>query len=486
LKRLFFYVVVMGAELRRSNPGGLYLLKKGVCNGEKMLYSKDMREEFISRNLLGISRLLSRMIPAPPEGRAFLVGGVVRDIVCLAYGPPDLLDIDLCFEGDVLKWSSLISEKCSLEVVFEPRFKTARFWLSSGGKNLHLDIAMARSETYQSSGSLPVVAPASCLKDLERRDFSINAMAWPLGEIEYPCDSLIDPFGGRSDSLSGVLRVLHSKSFQDDPTRIFRGFRLLSRLSFQWEIGTQSLLDEAIFQKSIFVVSGVRIRKEFLRVFLEKDPVDVLKRLYQSGLMKAMTPESVWSESLEGSFSEAAFLSRVFFGGEMSSLLPLNWDSVREWCGGESFFYLAILKGLCSKDLERVIGRLGLAGKIGEVLKTVLLDPLSFSQKDYRPEAFLRHVFRHLLEAGSDYDPMNPLNRSDRRKNLFLALDVLSGKTGRELFLSGRDLIRMGIPPGKKIGEILRGLAEEVREGRITSRPEAIHWVRKEVLRSGL
>lgn len=474
----------MGVALCRIDRDFFLSSGNAASYGEKMVQSKNMREDFISRNLLAVSRLVFKMIPSPPEGRVFLVGGVVRDIVCLNYGPPDLWDIDLCFEGDVSKWSELISSQCSVDVVFETRFKTARFCLGSGIRGVHLDIAMARSETYESSGSLPVVAPVSCLKDLERRDFSVNAMAWPVGEVEYVHNRLIDPFGGRSDIRSGVLRVLHKSSFRDDPTRLLRGFRLLSRLSFRWESGTQALLDEAVSQKSILFVSGSRIRKEFLRVFLEKDPVDVLKRIYLSGLMESIVPASVWDESLEVSFGEAVSLVSAFFFGEMFSLLPLSWDSIKEWCRGESFFYLIILKGLSSDDLDHAIERLGLVGKMGSVLKEAILNPSSFSQKPLSPEDFLRYVYRYLLDAGSVYDLTNAQERIDARKNLFSALDIFSGRNRRVLFLSGTDLIQMGIPPGKRVGEILRDIDEEVRKGRIASREEALYWVRREVLRT--
>ena len=449
-----------------------------------MDHIKELREDFVSRNLLGVSGLISRMIPPPPEGKAFLVGGIVRDLFCLVYGPPDLLDVDLCFTGDVSKWSTLIARQCSVEVTFEPRFKTARFWIRSGSRDLHMDIAMARSEVYENPGSLPIVTPATCKEDLGRRDFSINAMAWPLEEAGYCRESLIDPFGGRSDIRSGVLRILHKNSFRDDPTRLFRGFRLLSRLSFQWETETQALVEEAIFEKNILLVSGARIRKEFVRVFLEKDPVDVLKRIYVSGLMEALVPKARWSEVLESSLMEAVSLSRMIFGGETSSLLPLQWASIKEWCHGETFFYLAILKGLQEEDLVRAIKALGLVGKTGLILKEAILDPSAFSRREMQPVDFLRIVCRHLLDAGLLYGPMACEARTDGQRHFLAMLSVRSGKNRKEAFLSGEDLIGMGIPPGKRVGEILRDVEDGVREGRITSREEALHWVRKESLRS--
>ncbi|MHB1729644.1 MAG: tRNA nucleotidyltransferase/poly(A) polymerase family protein [Leptospirillum sp.] len=444
---------------------------------------RDAREDFIARNLSAVSRLIFQVIPAPPEGKAFLVGGVVRDIVCLGYGPPDLRDIDLCLEGDMSGWSGLIRARCHVDPVFETRFKTARFWMKSGDRPVHWDIAMARSEFYQHPGSLPIVAPASCLKDLGRRDFSINAMAWPLDGAGCLHGSLIDPFGGRSDISSGLLRVLHARSFQDDPTRIFRGIRLLSRLSFAWETKTQALLDEAVSEKNILFLSGARIRKEFLRGFLEKDPVDVLRRIYLSGLMDSLLPGSVWSESLEASLCETVSVVRAFSDGEPFAPVASSWNFVREWCPGEIFFYLVMLQKLRSEEIDRAMNILGLVGKFGSVIREIILNPIEDSSGWGNPKNLLRHLYRYLLDAGSRHDLVDSPGRIDDRMNFLSSLSLFSGKEAVTPFLRGADLIQLGIPPGRRVGEILRSLGEKAREGRITSRKEAIDWVRTEILR---
>ena len=93
------------------------------------------------------------------------------------------------------------------------RFGTAKLQLDGH----ELDLAGARSETYPHPGALPVVrAGAQLEQDLARRDFTVNAMAIPLhGDPE-----LIDPYGGEADLASKRLRVLHNRSFVDDPTDV--------------------------------------------------------------------------------------------------------------------------------------------------------------------------------------------------------------------------------------------------------------------------
>src|SRR4051794_7438973 len=140
----------------------------------------------------------------------YLVGGAVRDLL-LGRGRAD---IDLVVEGD----AAALAAQLGADVVSHERFATAKVGLAGH----EIDIAAARSETYPDPGALPVVEPAAGIEaDLARRDFTINAMAVPLREEPW----LIDPYGGGADLEAGLLRVLHERSFADDPTRALRAAR---------------------------------------------------------------------------------------------------------------------------------------------------------------------------------------------------------------------------------------------------------------------
>ena len=105
------------------------------------------------------------------------------------------------------------------------RFGTA----TVGVPGASVDLVTARSETYRQPGALPEVRPGSIAEDLARRDFTVNAMAVPLtGDAR----GLVDPHGGRADLRAGIIRTLHTGSFRDDPTRIFRAARYSKRLGF--------------------------------------------------------------------------------------------------------------------------------------------------------------------------------------------------------------------------------------------------------------
>ena len=108
--------------------------------------------------------------------------------------------------------------------------------LEAAGREI--DVAQTRAESYPRPGALPEVRPATIDEDLARRDFTVNAMAYPLAED----GELLDPHGGLDDLRAGLLRVLHERSFIDDPTRALRAARYAARFGFELDKATASLL----------------------------------------------------------------------------------------------------------------------------------------------------------------------------------------------------------------------------------------------------
>jgi tRNA nucleotidyltransferase (CCA-adding enzyme) len=196
----------------------------------------------------------------------YLVGGAVRDLLL----GRERADVDLVVEGD----AAALAARLGAEPVEHERFATAKVELDGH----EVDIATARIETYPSPGALPVVAPAGSIgADLARRDFTINAMAIPLqGEPE-----LIDPHGGHGDLEAGVLRVLHPRSFEDDPTRALRSARYAARFDLELEGETEKLLRAT----DLATVSVDRRRAELLRLAAEPGAVRGLELLAEWGLL---------------------------------------------------------------------------------------------------------------------------------------------------------------------------------------------------------
>jgi tRNA nucleotidyltransferase (CCA-adding enzyme) len=197
----------------------------------------------------------------------YLVGGAVRDLL-LGCGRAD---IDLVVEGD----SADLAARLGAEVVSHERFATAKVELDGH----EIDIAAARSEAYAHPGALPVVEPAADIEaDLSRRDFTINAMAIPLGDEPR----LIDPYGGRADLEAGSIRVLHLGSFQDDPTRALRAARYASRFGFELEPETAALIRAT----DLSTVSADRRDAELLRLAGEDEAPRGFALLGEWGLVE--------------------------------------------------------------------------------------------------------------------------------------------------------------------------------------------------------
>lgn len=207
-----------------------------------------MREQDLGAALWGAHPELE-VVRREASEPVFLVGGAVRDLLL---GRPRA-DVDVVVLGDATELATRLGGAGTEH----ERFGTAKVEVDGH----EIDIATARSETYPRPGALPVVAPAQSIEeDLDRRDFTINAIAISLDRSE-----LIDPRGGREDIERGLLRALHPRSFEDDPTRAIRAARYASRYGFTLEPETDRLLRQA----DLATVSADRRRAELERLAAE-------------------------------------------------------------------------------------------------------------------------------------------------------------------------------------------------------------------------
>lgn len=224
---------------------------------------------------------MDQLLPALDGLRpTYLVGGAVRDLL---RGAP-FTDIDMCVEGDALAAAAALAERLGGESVGHERFGTAT--VRAG--DLSLDLAATRSETYPFPGALPEVEPAGLAEDLGRRDFTVNAMAIALGEAVL--GTLHDPLGGREDLVNGRLRVLHERSFVDDPTRLLRALRYEARLGFAMDAQTERLAREAAVGDAFDGVSGPRVRDELMDLLGEADAPVAVGRMRDLGVAHALHP----------------------------------------------------------------------------------------------------------------------------------------------------------------------------------------------------
>ena len=280
---------------------------------------------------------LLRLIAAEAEEfnvALYIVGGFVRDLML---GTPSV-DFDLVVEGDAIALGETLASKFGGHIGSHRRFGTAKWNVDLRDKNLRIalkidgavlpetiDFVSARTEFYAHPTALPSVSEGSIKLDLHRRDFSINTLALRLDGRHY--GHLLDPWGGGKDIRNKQIRVLHSLSFVDDPTRMLRAVRLEQRLGFSIETRTIELLERAL--PLLENVSGERIQSEIRATLKEPMLGAIMLRLKDLGLLQAINPALDWDDWIEAR-TEAA---RAFSP-------PSSWRLEGEPTANELFYAL--------------------------------------------------------------------------------------------------------------------------------------------------
>jgi tRNA nucleotidyltransferase (CCA-adding enzyme) len=402
-----------------------------------------------------------------------LVGGAARDLL-LGLKPREL---DVVVDGDAAPFARdlalALDLPCSEDsderfgTTSHERFGTALVWWEGG----RVDVASRRAESYPAPGALPVVRAGTPEEDLRRRDFSVNAIAVPLGgrrkgELRAVAHALEDLAGGR-------LRVLHERSFLDDPTRLLRLARYLARLGFQVEQRTAALAAEALRSGALATVSGARIGAELRLALAEPDPPAAVAALADMGVLAALHPRLSIREPLA-----------------RASLAILPED------GRPDLLLIACLlldvTGSDGEGPER--GMLGLldeleftAGDRDRAVRTALRAPALVGQLEaaQAPSQLREAAHAATLEAVA---LAGSLAEEQRLTGAAAAARLwLSELRHVRLQITGDDLLSAGIPAGPEVGRrqeaaLRRKLNGELAEGRAAELSAAMEGVSDDAL----
>ena len=254
-------------------------------------------ESRLSPEQLQVVNQLGRLASA--QGlNLYLVGGAVRD---LTYGHQTVRDLDFVLEGNIRRIlrqldsggvkksrgeaqaEGSVSGLRVEQIQFDGRSNAAELAFDS---SVRCELAMARTETYSRVGHRPEIAAATIFEDLKRRDFSVNAMAVSLHPNSRGL--LLDPTNGVADIEKRELRALNSRSFLDDPSRIYRLIRLGLRLDFKTEERTQQWLDRALEAHVVESLLPEQQGHELRAILQEQSPARVLKMLAERKLLAAL------------------------------------------------------------------------------------------------------------------------------------------------------------------------------------------------------
>lgn len=354
----------------------------------------------------------------------FLVGGPVRDMLLGVPGP----DIDVAVDSGMPGFGRCVARKLGGRFVYHERFMTGTVLLADGR---HIDICQTRAESYPRPGMLPKVRPAGIEADLGRRDFSINALALEL-HPEGP-GRLLDPEGGQEDLRRRQVRVLHERSFVDDPTRIFRCIRFAIRLDFDIAARTLALLRQAVAERRPALLTPERILYELRLVCAEPRAVRIAEALICEQVLAAAWNWRPGPEFLAGfcRLAQARSGPAALFVYWLSDLPGIDKFPIRRE---------ELAAATAIRDFSRVRSGLARAGRPSAVVR--LLDGIPGSAL-----AVLR-----IVESGA-----------------------VAGRIGRFLdewrqvrpALTGQDLKGMGLRPGPRFRRVLEAVRAAKLDGRV-------------------
>ena len=404
----------------------------------------------------------------------YIVGGFVRDLLL----EKPSMDFDLVVEGDAIALAKALRSRFGGRVTKHDRFRTAKWFIDKNHPRLikeyqeffeggeatllleelpaTLDFVTARTEFYTHPTALPMVEPSSIKLDLHRRDFTINTLAIRLDGTHY--GELHDYWGGLSDLRRGLIRVLHSLSFVDDPTRILRAIRFEQRFHFRIEERTLQLIIDA--RNLLSRVSGDRIRHELDLIFVEERVLAMLDRLQELGMFEYIHPELCWDEWIRERSRRLWLIDPLEFGIDLE---PVDAVARRD------LFYLFLLCRLDENSLHTILERLKLPSSLRKKVRDAnrlwaIKD--QFSQMDQ-------------LTAVAQFDGVDPtvayglgLMEDEDSKMVPLIKFYFTKWIKTKCYTDGRLLKQMGISPGPLYRQILNELKLAWIEGRIKSEQE--------------
>ena len=349
--------------------------------------------------------------------RAFVIGGYVRDF----FLERPCTDIDIVVEGSGIELAEQVAAQLNTQVHVFKQFGTAML----RSRNMEIEFVGARKESYRTNSRKPIVEDGSLVDDQQRRDFTVNALAFSLQEEDF--GRLIDPFGGVRDLQNGLLRTPldPDTTYSDDPLRMVRAIRFSAQLGFT--IVPESFASIQRNATRLKIVSMERITDELHKIIISPRPAYGFQLLDQSGLLPLILPQLSalkGVETMEGRGHKENFshtLQVVENMAKTSDHLWLRWAALLHDIGkpatkqydakigwsfhGHDFVGSKMVPGVF-KQLK-----LPLNEKMKFVQKMVQLHlrPISLVQDEVTDSA----VRRLLFDAGDDIDALMLLCEAD-------------------------------------------------------------------------
>ena len=390
---------------------------------------------------------------------AFLVGGVVRDLLLRVNN----LDVDVVIEEDGIRFARYLAERVNGHFRSHQKFNSAVVVFPDGYK---LDVVTARTEFYKHPAALPIVDTSSVKQDLYRRDFTINAMAVRINRKGF--GELIDFFGGQQDLKERLIRVLHSLSFVEDPTRVYRAIRFEKRLGFRIDKHTLNLLKNTIQQGFCEQLNGRRLLYELTMIFQEADPLPILQRMVDLNLLKFIQPGLRQKDLfLKRMKSIKAILDWYYY-----LFLPQKPDKIL-------VFLMGFMQDSTPDEVESLINRFFFSPHQRRIITSVQTQYKQvltlLSKKTDPPNHTLFNTLMPLpLETLLFFMALAETERARERVSRYL---TTLAKV--EIKITGEDLLGLELAPGPHFRGIFQDVHHKQLDGLLPSRQAQLKYVRE-------
>ncbi|HVN25726.1 MAG TPA: CBS domain-containing protein [Syntrophorhabdales bacterium] len=478
---------------------------------EKRRNVKKLMEERLSRQMLDKLAVIGSL--ADEMGyHAYLVGGFVRDLLLRTAYPgrlrvpagqdekltrarPDAstlqdgapgqgsaskrviaspgsvtYDIDIVVEGDGIRFADALAKQVQAKIRTHREFGTAKVMYAGG---FSVDIATARLEYYKAPAALPIVEHSSLKLDLYRRDFTINTLAISLNKNTK--GELIDFFGAQRDIKEKTIRVLHSLSFVEDPTRVFRAVRFERRFGFQIGKFTMNLIKNTIKMGFLSRIRGSRMWRELSLVLNEENPGAILKRLQELDLLKFIHPRILFDREREKLFQEMDTVLkwyRLLYKGKLN----------------QTFYYLlGALDHMSTEDVTGFAAKLELSGTMRKKLsndmdKTVkIMAKFEGSIRTMRKSEIYREL--EILSLEARLFTMAKAQSDDIKRTIS---NYITYADSLKPLLTGKTLKQLGIKEGPAFGDILDALRDAKIDLGLTTKEQEIAFVNNYIKERGV
>ena len=389
----------------------------------------------------------------------YLVGGAVRD---LTYGQQVVRDLDFAVEGSPEKILRQLKAKprpgaegVPFQVAFEDydsHLNSAEVVFTNG---VRAEISMARVETFDRPGRKPTVEPATIFEDLRRRDFSVNAMAISLHPNSRGL--LLDPTNGAGDIERLELRAMHSRSFSEDPVRVYRLLRLGLRLGFKAEERTEVWRNNSVGYGATARLDSEQQGRELCAILREENPGRVLKALAEQKLLAGIDRKLASSRLPYDQFAKIRSVVQSIPGADP---FLLNFHCLVSRLGGGQRKRLAAGIFLNRKEAKTALGMEAPAKKLARALASAKAAQPSqvFSMLEGQPQYLLLFLLAYF-----------PLAKVQNRVKSFLfKFPTVRARIPRA------ELLTLGLEPGPKFEKIVHQLFLMQLDGKIRNHPQLL------------